>query len=166
MKIIETNRLIITEFQNKDAAFVLTLLNTPTWLKYIGDRGVKTLEDAEKYIDQKLIKSYQDFGYGMYLVQLKDETPIGMCGLVNRPTLEDVDIGFAMLPAYAGKGFGYESAKAVLDFSKTQLKIPRIVGITVPDNTDSIKLLEKIGLVFEQKMDSNGEELLLFGINF
>ena len=164
--IIKTSRLTLSEFQLTDAPFVLTLLNTPTWLQYIGDRGVKNLADAEKYIEQKLIKSYRENGFGLYMVSLKEEIPIGMCGLVNRPTLEDVDIGFAMLPKYAGKGYGFESAKAVLEWARDELKLNRIVGITVPDNKYSIKLLEKIGLQFEEKMDQGEEVLLLFGIDF
>jgi RimJ/RimL family protein N-acetyltransferase len=166
MKILETKRLIICEFQLKDADFILKLLNTPTWIEFIGDRGVHDLKDAEKYISEKLIKSYRSNGFGLYMVKLKDETPIGMCGLVNRPTLKDVDIGFAMLPEYAGKGYGYESSKAILDWAKDELKLNRVVGITVMDNENSINLLEKLGLNFEKTIDSDGEELCLFGINF
>ncbi len=168
MKILETKRLIISEFTLKDAPFVLKLLNTPTWLKYIGDRKVKTLEDAEKYISEKLIKSYQTNGYGLFLVALKEgNASIGMCGLVNREDLDDVDIGFAMLPEYERMGFGYESASAVINYARSNLDLKRIVGITVPENLSSIKLLEKIGLSFEKKLEwgEEEEELLLFGCN-
>ena len=166
MKILETTRLILTEFTIDDAPFVLELLNTPSWLKYIGDRGVKNLQDAQNYTEEKLIKSYRKNGYGLYLVNLKAKNkPIGMCGLVNREGLEDVDIGFAILPEYERQGFGYESAISVMDYAKNQLNLKRIVGITVPKNKGSIKLLEKIGLHFEKKLDwgEEKEELLLFG---
>lgn len=169
MKILETERLILREYQIEDAPFIFKLLNTPTWLKYIGDRGVYNVEDAEKYITNRLRKSYAESGFGFWMTELKASgTPVGMCGLVKRDTLEYVDIGFAFLPEFERKGFGSESASATLDFAKNQLKLNRIVAITVPENVNSIKLLEKIGLSFE-KMIQDGEdeeELMLFGVDF
>src|SRR6187549_3768173 len=101
MKVLETDRLSLREFVLDDAAFLLSLLNSPGWLKFIGDRGVHTIEDARKYIAERLVSSYRTFGFGFYVVTPKDEDiPIGMCGLVKRDTLEDVDIGFAFLPEY------------------------------------------------------------------
>src|SRR5690349_10812658 len=115
MNILETQRLTLREFELDDAAFLLTLLNSPGWLKYIGDRNVRSIEDAEKYINDRLMSSYRTFGFGFYVVTAKDsEIPMGMCGLVKRDTLEDVDIGFAFLPEYFGKGYALESASAVL----------------------------------------------------
>lgn len=154
--ILQTERLIFREFTTDDAQFILELLNSPGWLRWIGDRGVHDLESARNYILRRLQPSYLEWGFGFYKVELKSEgTPIGMCGLVKRPELECPDIGFALLPGYAGKGYGYEAAAATLNWAVTQLKLPRIAAITDPENEASIGLLEKIGLQFR--------ECILFG---
>lgn len=166
MPIAETQRLVISKFTVKDAPFFLELANSPTWIKYIGDRNLKTVEDAEEYIKSRPLKSYSDFGFGFYKLLLKEENlkPIGTCGLVKREELDDVDIGFAMLPDYEGKGFGFESSNAILELAKNKFKIKRISAITLPNNNKSIKLLEKLGLTFEKKVKpfEDDEELLLF----
>lgn len=164
--VIETPRLCLRLLTPDDAAFILELLNSPGWLQYIGDRGVKTRSDAEAYIGERIVKSYMDNGFGLYLMALKDgQMPIGMCGLIRRPGLDDIDIGFALLPQYAGQGYAFEAAAAVMDFARNELKIPRIVAITLPANKASISLLEKIGLRFERMIQLPGdtEELMLFG---
>ena len=164
---LETERLIINKFSVDDAAFVLELLNTPDWLAFIGDRNVHTLDDAKQYILTGALTSYDRFGFGPYIVKLKsNNVPIGICGLYKRDALPDVDIGFAFLPAYAGKGYGYESASAVLTYAKTVLGLTRMTGITKPTNQNSIRLLEKMGLRFEKKISfgNNGQESLLFGM--
>lgn len=163
--ILATNRLVLREFVPEDDAFILQLLNTPSWLAFIGDRDLHTREDARHYITDKLMQGYKDSGFGFWAVVLKEtNTPIGMCGLVKRPGLDDVDIGFAFMPEYEGKGYGYESAKATLDFALKKLKLPRIVAIVTKDNSRSIALLEKIGLQFERKvvLPDDDEELLLY----
>jgi RimJ/RimL family protein N-acetyltransferase len=162
--IFETERLFLREFNTNDAEFVVALLNSPGWVEFIGDRGIKTVKDANDYIENSLKKSYKENGFGLWLVQLKNNnTPIGMCGLVNRNTLEDIDIGFAMLPDYSNLGYGFEAAKATLNFAKGTLKINRVVGITVASNIASKKLLNKLGLFYEKKtISSDGEELLVF----
>jgi [ribosomal protein S5]-alanine N-acetyltransferase len=166
MMVIETKRLILREFNTDDAAFLLVLMNSPNWLRFIGDRGVRSSISARKYITNKLISSYQKFGFGLYLVMLKEgEVPIGMCGLVKREMLKDVDIGFALLPEYSGKGYAIESALSVLKYGQTELKLKRIVAITMKENAASIKLLEKLGLTFEKVIQYNGEALKLFAIN-
>ncbi|MBD2752367.1 GNAT family N-acetyltransferase [Spirosoma validum] len=165
---LETERLLLEEFSPDDAAFMLELLNTPTWLQYIGDRGVKTLDEARQYILDGPIKSYQQFGFGPYLVKLKtNDLPIGLCGLFRRETLEDIDIGFAFLPDYAGNGYGYESASAVMTYATENLGLTRITGLTTAANQYSIRLLEKLGLRFEKKIQfrADGEESLLYSIN-
>ncbi len=116
MKILETERLMLRNVVNSDAEFVLDLLNQPSFIKFIGDRNVRTISEAENYIETRFTKSYQDFGFGMYLVELKTpnselRTPIGICGFVKRDTLPDVDIGFAFLPQFGGKGYAVESAQ-------------------------------------------------------
>ena len=149
MIILETDRLILREFNTDDAAFILLLLNNPGWLRYIGDRNVKTMDDAKNYLLNGPMKSYYENGFGLSLVELKENhLPIGMCGLIKRETLEHVDIGFALLPEYAGKGYAYEIAAATMAHAETHLGITEIVAITTEDNEHSIRLLNKIGLAF------------------
>lgn len=162
--ILATEHLRLREFQLTDADFILKLVNTPTWLKYIGDKKVRNIEDAQKYVQEKLIASYQTNGFGLWAVELKTaKTLIGMCGLVNRDGLDNVDIGFAMLPEYAGKGYGFESASATMAFAKNTLGLSKIVAITNPENAASIGLLEKLGLRLEKKLSlSSTDTVLLF----
>lgn len=164
--VAETNRLVISKLTKNDANFFLELTNTPNWIKYIGDRNLKTEKDAREYLKNGAIKSYIEYGFGFYKLQLKELNlkPIGICGLVKRKELDDVDVGFAMLPDYEGKGFGYESSLAVLKKAKEQFNLNKIVAITLPSNKNSIKLLEKLGLTFQKRVKpyKDDEELLLF----
>ena len=163
-KILETERLILREFNIDDAEFILTLLNTPAWLEYIGDKNVRTLEDAENYLVNGPIKSYKENGYGLWLTSLKNNSvPIGMCGLVNRETLDDIDIGFAFLPEYSNLGYGYEIAYATINYANHVLRIDKVVAITDANNISSIKLLNKLGLQFEKTLNlSENDKALLF----
>lgn len=162
--ILKTKRLILREFTVSDQKFILELINTPDWIKYIGDKKVHSLDDAKEYLENGPIKSYKENGYGLWLVQLKDTgAPIGMCGLINRDTLTDVDIGFALLPKYYNLGYAYEIAEATLKHGKNTLNLKKIVAITDPVNKSSIKLLEKIGLQFEKNLELSGcDKVLLF----
>lgn len=163
--VLETDRLILRKLSVEDACFVLGLLNEPSWLLYIGDKGVRTLEDARNYIRTGPLESYRRFGFGLYLAELKgSRTPIGICGLVKRDSLEDVDVGFAFLPEFWGRGYAYESASAVLAFAKSVLGLPRIVAVTAPDNERSIRVLEKLGLRFDRmvRLSEDGPESRLF----
>ena len=165
MKILETERLTLREFNADDAEFILVLVNNPTWLLYIGDRNIKNLDDARHYRVNGPIKSYYENGFGLSLVSLKhDNTAIGMCGMIRRNGLEHADIGFALLPQYAGKGYAFEIASATMDHAKKKLGLEKIVAITSEDNTHSIKLLNKIGLHFERmiELEVDNEELMLF----
>ena len=165
MNIIETNRLILRKFIIDDAGFVLELLNSPSWLKYIGDRNVKNLEDAKNYISDKLISSYIKNGFGLYEIILKkDNIPVGMCGLIKRDTLENIDLGFALSPVFTGNGYAFEAAFETLNYAKTVLKLERIIAITTTENKNSIKLLEKLKFVFEKMvlLSNEEEELMLF----
>jgi RimJ/RimL family protein N-acetyltransferase len=166
-QIIVTERLVLREVNINDADFILGLLNSKGWLQFIGDRNVRSLPDAEKYIADRIVKSYIDHGLGLYLVELKTSgTAIGLCGLIKRETLDDIDIGFAFLPEYTGFGYAYEAAISTLKFAFEALGINRLVAITTPDNVNSIKLLEKIGMQFEKKiLFEEKEELFLFGIS-
>jgi len=165
MNILETARLALREFTLQDAAFIIELVNTPGWIAFIGDRNIHTREAAEAYLANGPLKSYANNGFGLSLVALKESgVPIGMCGLIKRDTLEHVDIGFAFLPAFEGNGYGYEIASATLQYARETLQLPKIVAITVPYNERSIRLLEKIGLVFDKKIIPPGddEELLYY----
>lgn len=167
--IVETERLILRNLTFDDAPFILHLVNTPSWIQYIGDRGVRNLEDARNYLKNGPLKSYELNGFGLYLIVLKTAgTPIGMCGLIKRPSLKDVDIGFALLPEYTGKGLAFEAASATMEFAKNNLQLSRIVAITDPENERSQKLLLKIGLQFEKVIPAaaESEELFLFGADF
>ena len=115
MNVIQTDRLLLAPLTIEDAPFIFELLNTPEWLQYIGDRGIKSQEDAANYILTGPVRSYSQNGFGLLLVKLKDSnTPIGICGLINRPALDDVDIGFAFLSRYTGQGYAFEAANATL----------------------------------------------------
>ena len=155
---LETERLTLREFTTDDAEFSLRLLNEPSFLRFIGDKGVRNLQDARQYILNGPIASYNQNGFGLYLVVLKStNTSIGMCGLIKRETLTDVDIGFAFLPEFWNKGYALESATAVFSYGKDVLKLPRIVAITNKDNVTSGKLLERLGLHFDRLIDLNGD---------
>ncbi|WP_243522208.1 GNAT family N-acetyltransferase [Bacillus pseudomycoides] len=165
MNILETERLTLRLQTTDDAAFILELLNDPSWLQFIGDRGVRTIEDARAYILNGPIRMYEQFGFCLFLVERKeDHVPIGICGLVKRDSLEDVDIGFAFLPKYWAKGYAYEAASAVMAYGIDQLGLNRIVAITTQDNHASAKLLQKVGLRFERliQLPNDPEVLNLF----
>ena len=165
--IIETERLILGKFTLKDAPFMLELLNTPDWLRFIGDRNVYTIEQTEQYLLNGYLKSYETHGFGFYAVMLKEtEELIGMCGLIKRDILEDVDIGFAFLPQFTGKGYGFEAAAATLHYALNTLKLNKIIAIVDPENVASIALIKKIGLRFEKMIHLSHKdiELMLFSI--
>ena len=165
MKVLETEHLILRRFTVEDGEFILELLNDPSWVRFIGDKGVKTLDAAREYILKSLVAMYERLGFGLYLTELKAESvPIGMCGLIKRDSLEDVDIGFAFLPKFRGKGYAYESAAAVMAYGKKILGLNRIVAITSPDNYGSARLLEKLGFNFERmvKLSDDSGEVRLF----
>jgi len=147
MNIIETDRLVLRRMTAADAPVVLALLNDPLFLRFIGDRGVRTPADAAAYIERGPLASYTQHGFGLYLVSLKtDAAAIGMGGLIKREGLDDVDLGFAYLPQYGGRGYATEAAAAILHYGRTVLGLPRIVAITAPDNAASINVLQKVGL--------------------
>ena len=156
---LETERLGLREFTSDDAFFIVELLNTQGWLKFIGDRNVKTKEQAIEYLENGPIKSYEENDFGLWMVELKkDKTPIGMCGIIKRESLEHPDIGFAFLPEYFGKGYAFESASATLAYAKEKLGMEKILAITIPENEKSIRLLEKIGLSLEGSIAATAEE--------
>ena len=162
MKILETERLVLRQFSVEDADFILRLLNEPSFIRNIGDRGVRTLDDARSYILRVPIASYERNGFGLYLVMLKETgESIGMCGLIKREELEDVDIGYAFLPEYWSKGFAVESALAVKVYARDIIGLKRLVAITDPENQGSIRVLEKIGLRFEKMIRLSEDDIEL-----
>jgi [ribosomal protein S5]-alanine N-acetyltransferase len=165
MRVLETERLILRWLTLEDSKFIFDLVNDPLWLRFIGDKGVRTLDDARNYILNNPIAMYERLGFGLYLVEPKDESvSIGICGLIKRDSLEDVDIGFAFLPEFRGKGYAYESASAMVSYGRKTFGLNRIVAITSLDNHDSAKLLEKLGFSFERivKLSDNSERACLF----
>jgi RimJ/RimL family protein N-acetyltransferase len=145
--------------------FILELVNSPGWIKFIGDRNIKTEEQARIYLENGPISSYKKYGFGLSLVELKESLqPIGMCGLLKRAGLDHPDIGFAFLPEFTGKGYASEVAAATLSHAKNVLNQKLILAITVPENKSSIKLLGKINMIFCKpvKLPNQNSELLLY----
>jgi RimJ/RimL family protein N-acetyltransferase len=166
MNLIETARLSLRRLELHDASFILELLNQPTFIRYIGDKGVRSIKDACNYLEKGPIGSYRRFGFGLYLTSLRASgEPIGICGLVKRDALQDVDVGFALMPQFAGFGYATESASAVMAYGRREFGLERIVGITDADNHASIAVLRKLGLRFERNvaLDAGGKEVMLFG---
>ena len=165
MKVLETDRLILRRLSIEDADFILELLNEPSYVHFIGDKGVRTIDDARDYILKGPIASYEEFGFGLYLTELKDShVPIGICGLLKRASLPDVDIGFAFLAQFWSKGYAFEAASTVMAYARRVLGLNRIVAIVTPDNERSIKILSKLGLRFErmERWNEDGSEIKLY----
>lgn len=165
MKVLETDRLVLTYLEAGDADFILKLLNEPSFIRYIGDKKVRTLDDARNYIQTGPVKSYEENGFGLNKVALKSSgEPIGISGILKRDSLPDPDIGFAFLPEFWSQGYALESAAAVMNYARQTLKVKRILAITALDNDRSEKLLLRIGLQFDQviKLSSDGSEVKLF----
>lgn len=159
MSKFKTDRLKMDEFTVADAPFIVTLLNDPAYIANIGDRGIRTIEQAQHYIIDKISASYRDYGFGLYAVRLTGENePIGMCGLVNRDSLQDVDIGYGFLPQARGKGYALEAAKEIQGWASSQLKLTRLAAIVAPENTPSIALLEKLGMQLDAMINLPGDE--------
>ncbi len=160
-----TERLILRELGVDDASFMLALLNDESFLRNIGDRGVRTLDQARQYIVDGAMASYRQHGFGLWAVRLVDDPAcIGICGLIRRDTLEDVDIGYALLPEWRGQGYALEASRACMALARQRFGLHRIVAIAALDNLASARLLEKIGLRFERliRFSDTAEELRLF----
>jgi RimJ/RimL family protein N-acetyltransferase len=166
MHILETERLSLREIAADDAAFICALYNEPSFHKYIGDKGVKSIAAAQEYIGANFTKSYVKNGFGLWLVELKEtRTPVGICGFVKRETLEFPDIGFAFRSEHERKGYGFESSKAVLEHGREHLDLGKVLAIATKDNTASGKLLGKLGFSLDGDLPMpNGEILDLYSI--
>jgi RimJ/RimL family protein N-acetyltransferase len=168
MMVCASERLQLRHLVDTDAAFILELLNDPDFIRNIADRGVRTLEAAREYILTGPTASYERFGFGLFLVQLRDlAVPIGICGLLRRDSHPDVEIGFAYLPAFRGKGYAFEAAAAVLEFGTESLRLHRIVALTAAENHASMKVLEKLGFEFQGilHLSEFGRASKLFALN-
>lgn len=167
LRTIETDRLVIRKVERGDAAFMLDLLNQPSFIQFIGDRGVRTLDDARTYIEERALAGYEKNGFGPFAVAIKPSGQVvGIVSLLDRDELDDVDIGFAFLPDSWRQGFASEATSAVMDFAFSDLGLGRIIAITQPDNITSIKTLEKMGLAFESttRLGDEDIDLLLYAI--
>jgi RimJ/RimL family protein N-acetyltransferase len=167
--VLETDRLTIRRLTVDDSSFILRLLNEPSFLQHIGDRGVRNLVDARQYILNGPIASYDRHGFGLFLVELKEtRLPIGICGLLKRDALDDVDLGFAFVPEAWSKGYAFESASAMLTYGHDKHGLKRVVAITSQENVASVNLLVKLGFYFDRMvlMPGDKEELRLFARNF
>lgn len=161
----ETERLCLRKLSVEDAGFILRLLNEPSFIENIGDKHVRTLDDARSYILNGPVASYERFGFGLFCVEEKSSgVAIGICGLLKRDTLDDVDLGYALLPEFCSKGYAVESAAGVMHFAGKKLGLNRIVAIVSPGNERSIRVLEKTGFQFDKliRLSPDANELKLF----
>jgi len=163
--VLETKRLQLRRLTLEDARFILELLNEPSFLQNIGDKKVRSLEDARSYLLNGPISSYRRYNYGLYAVERKEPRAVmGICGLVRRDGLEDTDLGFAFLPPFWGKGYAVEAASAIMTQAREEIGLRQIVAITIPDNHRSIRVLEKVGLRFQKiiRLSEEGAALRLY----
>jgi RimJ/RimL family protein N-acetyltransferase len=152
----------------EDADFIVRLLNEPSFIQHIGDRGVRTIADAHAYLLQGPIASYEKFGFGLWLIERKiDAAPIGICGLLKRDVLEDVDIGYALIPEFCSQGYAMESAVGVMTYAWESLGLKRVVAVTNANNQSSIRLLGKIGFQYERmvRLAEGAPEIKLFAVH-
>jgi RimJ/RimL family protein N-acetyltransferase len=163
---IETERLRLRHLTPHDAAFVLELLNEPAYIRNIGDRGLRTLEEAGRYIVDRFVASYGQHGFGLYAAEPRGGGPaLGISGLVKRASLPDVDIGYAFLERHWGRGYAVEAAQAVLRYARDNLGLKRLAGVTAPGNEASMAVLRRIGLRFEKIVQLPEGESALFGLD-
>lgn len=156
---LETERLYLRRVTLDDADLMLAVWNDPAFVRNVGDRGIRTVEQARESMKSGALKLYEDYGYGPYSMVLKsDGCQIGICGLFKRENLEDPDIGFAVLPDYCSKGYAGEAAFAVVAHARDDLEIRGLIAIVSPDNTASIGLIEKLGLSFDRMITMPGDE--------
>lgn len=169
MNVLETTRLALRWLTPHDAPFILELLNEPAFLRNIGDRGVRTLDDARAYVANGPAASYVRHGFGLYLVADRSHgESLGICGLIRRESLPDVDIGFAFLERHRARGYASESAAAVLGQARRVLGLKRVVAVVNPDNQASIRVLEKLGLRFEGpvRLAPEAEAIALYAVEW
>lgn len=162
--ILESKRLRLRKLVLQDASFILKLLNSPTWLQFIGDRDVKSVADAQSYLVNGPLMSYAALGYGLWLIEFKENAiPVGMCGLLKRPYLDYADIGYALLPEHAGYGYATEIVEATARYAFANLGMDGIAAITTTANSRSINVLKKTGFKYKGPIaDEQNREMLLY----
>lgn len=164
-EVMETQRLLLRQFMPADASIILRLLNEPSFVENVGDRHIRTIDEATAYLAAGPIASYEEHGHGLYLVILKSTgEPIGMCGLLKRTQFADADVGYALFPEFWRRGFAEESVSAVIDYGRRKLGMNRIIAIVAPHNSPSTMLLQKLGFIFEERtlIEPSGSEVLVY----
>ncbi|MEH6745491.1 MAG: GNAT family N-acetyltransferase [Maribacter arcticus] len=163
MKKIETERLYLKRAKLEDSDFIFELLNSASWIKYIGDKKITTENTAKVYIQETLISSYDKNGFGLLIIKLKDETSIGLCGFLKRDYLKHADLGFALLQAYEGNGYAFEATYAIMEYGESELDLKKVMAICMETNQKSLQLLSKLGFkkIDTIKPSETSEELLL-----
>ncbi|MES2583380.1 MAG: GNAT family N-acetyltransferase [Pseudomonadota bacterium] len=167
MSFCETERLRIRHFTEDDAVFIVRLLNEPSFIRHIADKGVRTLDDAVAYLRKGPMASVAIHGFGLSLVERKDSAEaIGMCGLIRRPDFADVDIGYAFLPEHWLQGFAAEAVRGVLDLAASVHGLKRVIAVVNPDNAESTRLLGRLGFVYEKmvRLAVDEPEIRQFGV--
>jgi RimJ/RimL family protein N-acetyltransferase len=164
---LQTERLQLRWMTLADAELMLAVWNDPAFVRFVGDRGIRTLDEARTTMEEGAMKLYSDYGYGPFRVALRDDdSAIGICGLFRRDGLDDPDIGFATLPGYCGKGYAHEAACAVVDHARHDLGLARLTAIVSPENEASVGLIRKLGLQFERMhhMAGDDDEVAIYGM--
>ena len=166
--VLKTKRLLLRRLVREDAEFILRLLNEPSWLEFIGDKQVYNLNHAKKYIELAPMTMYEKYGFGLLLVCCKESSaPIGLCGLMKRDNLDDADLGYALLPEFWQQGYAWEAVETILDYAKNTLQLTNILALSKSSNTASIKLLNKVGFLFERdlKLMDDEENLQIYQLS-
>ncbi len=164
---LETEHLRLRWLTLDDAELMLAIWNDPAFIRHVGDRGIRTIDEARAAMAKGALQLYEKYGYGPYHMALKDDdTAIGICGLFRRDNLDDPDIGYGVLPEYCGKGYGYEGSRAVMQHARSNLALDRVIAIISPDNEASIGLIRKLGLRFERmhRMHEDDDEVCMYGV--
>ena len=165
---LETERLQLRWLTGDDADLMLAIWNDPAFIRYVGDRGVRTLDQAHTAMQEGVLKLYHDFGYGPYRLALRgSDEAMGICGLFKRENLEHPDIGYGLLPAFCGSGYAFEAAEAVTEHARKHMKLPELCAIVTPENTRSVHLLEKLGMNAGERirMPGDDEDVVLYRVS-
>ena len=156
---LETDRLELRRLTLDDARLMLTVWNDPAFLRYVGDRGIRTIADARNALKDGAFQLYAEHGFGPYRMTRRDDgVTVGVCGLFRRDGLPDTDIGFSTLPKYCGQGYGYEAACAVIEHARVDVGLTRLTALVSANNTRSVQLIEKLGLIFEKMVRIPGDD--------
>jgi len=161
-----TARLCLRRLTIDDAPLMLAIWNDPEFVRYVGDRGIRTLDQAQTALRDGVLRLYADHGFGPYTMVLPNpDRAIGICGLFQRDSLDDPDIGFAVLPDYRNRGYVFEAARSVVAYAREELKLQRLTAIVSPENAASVALIRKLGLEFERmhRMSGDDDEVAIYG---